>query len=201
MKKNVYFFLTLVLISVLVSGCMKRESPEITIKNFCNAILKHDKESLSKFGTNADADGFRNKMINGLAQSFQSTVGNGITNDQSRRIAEAVVDSLRKSNVSTKLISEDKDSAVVEVTVSCLDIGGAIDRTVNEVDRTMSPFAGNAEIIEAFTQTLVREVGNLQSSGSRSFTVNCIWDRDKKVWKPEDESSFNTQLGTSIMGQ
>lgn len=200
MKKKIYFLLTLVLICILATGCMKRESPEITIKNFCNAILKHDKDSVSKFADNADADGLRNKMITGLAQSFQATVGNGVTNDQARRIAEAVVDSLRKSNVSTKLISEDKDSAVVEVTVSCLDIGGAIDRTVNEVDRTMSPFAGNAEIIEAFTQTLVREVGNLQSSGSRSFTADCIWDRDKKVWKPENESSFNAQLGNAIVG-
>ena len=95
MKKKVYFLPALVLTLVLVSGCMKRESPEITIKNFCNAILKHDKESLSKFAGNAYVDGLRNEMITGLAQSFQSTVGNGVTGDQSRRIAESVADSLR----------------------------------------------------------------------------------------------------------
>ncbi|SEH29851.1 hypothetical protein [Selenomonas sp. KH1T6] len=196
MTKQKSLFSILVVFSIfLLAACSQSaiEPADAGIKTYCKAILDIDDESTKK--ARLPKDELEKTMVSVFANAFQSSSNGMFNKEQSERIGNAFLDELKKIQVETKLIEGKDKKATVEVTVNQIDLkelnSAAIEKDVKDKGKNLKT---KEEAIEEVTNATIEEIKKIEPKGNVSFTVDCTYSDIKKIWEPNDVSSFAKDL-------
>ena len=129
--------LLLVLLCTLVGGCMEKETADVSIRTFCEALLHRDPAQLKKI--NRTADETERAFLCGFVPAYQQASGNIFTDEQARRIGIAFLHDLRKIEIiGTEVTAKNAKKATVKVTVGKLNIASLENNLQAEVQRQVS---------------------------------------------------------------
>lgn len=194
-KQKRLFSILMVLSIFLLVGCSQSsaEPADAGIKTYCKAILDRDDESTKK--AKLPKDELEKSMVSAFANTFQSSSNGIFTNEQAERIGHAFLDELKKIQVETKLIEGNDKEAKVEVTVNQIDLKeidqAAIEKDVKDKNQNLKT---KEEAIEAVANACIERIKKIKPNGKASFTVDCTYNNDKKIWEPNDIGSFAKDL-------
>ena len=200
MKKNLLVVSLIMMVCVLFTACSAgREKADEGMKNLSVAMLHLDKDVLSKYG---EADDLEGDFLKGFVPSFQQSSGNLFTKDQATDIGKAMVKKLATVEVkSAAIVSEKEDEAEVKITVDKLD-GSVLEAEPNaDENKKLQTAIGSKEALQkALTDIFVARITNAPKAGTAELTVKCKYDKEKKVWQPNDMDSYVEELYTKAWG-
>ena len=188
MTKQKRLFSILVVFSIfLLAGCSQSsiEPADAGIKTYCKAILDRDDESTQK--VKLPKDELEKSMLSVFVNTFQSSSNSVFTKEQSERIGYAFLDELKKIQIETKLLEGKDKKAKVEVTVNQLDINELDQAAIEkEVKEKLPNLKTKEEAIEEVVNVSIKDIKKIEPKGKASFTVDCTYNDDKKIWEPDD---------------
>lgn len=194
--RNLKIFTALLLMICLFTACgEEKKSPANDIKLLTQAILQDDKEAMKKFDISAAEINF----AEAYGDAINKESGNVFSKEQSTRIGAAVVSTLKKVQFSTENGKIDGDKATVSVTVDKF-------KKFNEND-LISRMPADLQMqspetqIESLTKVMVDAVSNLTMDGKATFTVDCVYNKEAKMWVPTNPTAFGFTLTSTIIGQ
>ncbi|BAL84438.1 hypothetical protein SELR_27300 [Selenomonas ruminantium subsp. lactilytica TAM6421] len=197
--KSVYLCVVLCFLCFLVAGCAPKEKPEDNVMSLSKGILYQDAETLSKF--KVDSDKMHKEMINAFNRNFNAGSAGIFSKDQSTRVGESCLNMLKRAEISTKAKSQDGEKAEVEITVSKFDMEKAFNEQTL-VEKLKSRLPANASekmVIETITDIMVETMDGLQPDGTQTITVQCTYDKNNKMWMPDDVEKFTDQLLSTVL--
>lgn len=192
-------FIVLCLVCMLISGCAPKEKPEESIASIANAILQQDGQLLKKF--NISGDDMHREMVKATADAYRVNSGFIFSQEQSMRVGEAYVNLLKKVNVSTNTVSVDGGKATVEITVGTINLDSINLETITlKLAGRISEYSSEKEILDECTNVMIEEISRLPVTGQSKFKTTCTYNKDVKMWVPDDIEKFGTDLESNIMG-
>ena len=198
--KSVYLCVVLCFLCFFVAGCAPKEKPQDNIMSLSKGILYQDAEALSKF--KMDSDKLHKEMIKAFNRNFKAGSEGVFSKEQSTRVAESFMNMLKRAEVNTKTKSEDGDKAEVEITVSKFNLEKAFNEQtwVEKLKNRLPANASEKMVVETITDILTETMDGMQTDGTQTITVQCTYDKNNKVWMPDDVENFTEQLITSVLG-
>ena len=192
-------FVILCLVCMLISGCAPKEKPEESISSIANAILQQDGKLLKKF--NISGDDMHKEMVKATADAYRVNSGFIFSQEQSMRVGEAYINLLKKVNVSTKTISVDGNKANVEITVGTINIDSInLENLTLKLAGRISEYSSEKEILDECTNVIIEEINGLPVTGQSNFKTTCTYNKDVKMWVPDDIEKFGMDLESTIIG-
>ena len=199
-RKSVYLCVVLCFLSFLVAGCAPKEKPQDNMMSLCKGILYQDAEILSKY--KIDNDKMHKETLKGFTQNLRAYSAGMFSKEQSTRIGEAYLNLLKRAEIDTKTKSQDGDKAEVEITVSKFEVEKAFDKQVlvEKLQKRLPSNATERMVVENITDIMVETIDGIQADGTQTITVPCTYDKNLKMWMPDDVEKFTEQLELAIVG-
>lgn len=211
MKKIYTALLSICLAAFLLSGC-NREKPTAadSVKAIYDLYILGDTSGVERLGMpEEDISNAINAYDNALAETIRSNFsasGLEMEDETLEAICRARKEALSKMNAECTVISEEGDTAVVELSTTWFD-EETLDTDAAYDAREKADAAGYTDydeylnfIMETYTDNLLEEYKNVTPSEDRKeITVNCIIVNNS--WLPEDMAAFGSELSLAITGQ
>lgn len=190
-KRISVVFLTLMLSVVTLISCGgPKTTPEESAKIILDVVIKDDKSSIDKVGiTEKEYTGIRDAFENGLMKGISSAGvdENILTNEVKDKFKSDILAGLKKVKYEVKKISEDKDTAKVEVKLSGFDME-KIGKTAE--DELKKKFEANPTMTEKdIYQESFKIVGGKIADGvlvENPKTMTLTFTKENNVWMPKE---------------
>lgn len=164
------------------------------VKLLCEAIVHFDAKGMKKFKyTHKNLyEMWTTPLINAIKENNP----NFFSEEHEKKIGDAIVDSLKKVEISTKEVSEGK----VEVTVKGLDIEDVFADNVNwQLD--VNPGVNKEEFVDSVARNIEKNFAALQAAKTEVFFADCVYYDKEKFWGPRDMKIFLPQIFKSATGE
>lgn len=194
--RNLKILSALLLVICLFTACgEEKKSPADDIKLLTQAILQDDKEAMKKFYVDVAEMNFAELY----GDAINKEAGNLFSKEQANRIGAAVVNALKKIQFSVEDGKIDGDKATVSVTVDKFSQFNESDVT-SRLPADMQTQSPEAQM-EILTKTMVDAVNAITTNGKATFTVDCVYNENIKMWVPTNPTAFGFTLTSTIVGQ
>ena len=194
--RNLKILAALLLMVCLFTACgEEKKSPADDVKLLTQAILQDDKEAMKKF----DISAAEINLAETYGDAINKEAGGVFSKEQSNRIGAAVVSALKKVQFSAEDGKIDGDKATVSVTVDTFSkFDENVLNSMMPADfQTQSPEAQ----VETLTNVMVEAINAFKAEGKSTFTVDCVYNQDAKMWVPTNPTAFGFTLTSTIIGQ
>lgn len=194
-KKRLVALVGMLFIISLLAGCGgPKVSPEETMQILADACVKLDFKQADKVGLKKDMQEKIEKtvmlkgrnMLKNKARAAQVK----ITDEQAQKVLEAAVAAQRRSTITTKLISKDSKSAVVEVSATAIDgqkLAQSLMQDMQAKVQGMTQAQFRKEGGPIITDVIADALGKAEFKAEPAvFQVNCKIDEKENIWVPEE---------------
>lgn len=195
-NKKVNLFFALVIFSIFIfSGCGLQKSADKVVEEYCITLLKNGK--------------IYDKMLDNFNSQNKNKKDITLTSSQIRNLAVACVEKMKKFNIQTKIITSEKaitsdsDEAKVEVTVEYinLDVLGKDNIFQDELQKRVKDVYDIEERKSIAIDTVIDYIPEIPVEGTRSFIVDCDYDKKQKKWVLKyPDTVTNILISTMMQG-
>ncbi|AAK78190.1 methyl-accepting chemotaxis protein [Clostridium acetobutylicum] len=210
MKKGVVMLLMLLLVSTMLMGCKPKVGPDESAKIISDFMVKGDRTKISQIiKDKKELDKYDKKEKDTFVKELKDSSSSGdlqITDAQCDEVYDSVRAALKKVTVTTKKVSEDKDSATVTVTTTYVDMTSVVKQAVTEsVKEVMAEgltdeTQAKNEAVKAYIKNVAKDMKEIKPS-TKTVSNNFKFKVQSNVWVPEDEDAFETKLGEMVLGE
>lgn len=210
-KKLLTTFLIAIFAVAALTGCGgPKVSPEESIKIVADAAIKLDFSQANKLQYISKQEQ-ENLVDSAKKQSKNMIVAMGrsakvkISDADAGKIVDAILEVQKKATVTTKLISKEDTSAVVELTLTHVDSEKFMEAYMGNLMTKLQGFTqqdfttnGGAIITESFLNALQKA-----EFSTEPFVVKtkCVLDKKANEWIPaENAAVFGQKLGMAVWG-
>ena len=169
-KKGKFFLVIYLFLFLSLSGCGMQASPDKVVEKYCAELLTTGK-MYDKLVDNLSAENKRSKDVK-------------FSDNQIQRLASACVERIRKCHIQSKVLAINGNDAKVEVTVERVKV----DKILNEKN-TKEQLLQKTQNIYDMKQKyniaidmLIDAIPQAPVDGTKSFTVECNYNQEKKEW-------------------
>ena len=173
---------------VATFGRMEKADAAESIKLYCDAFVRQDEEAqkrLVSYGAPTESFNMRAAFTNAL-----QTSGAVLSPEEAGEIADAYMESLRAATVETAVSEQNREHAMVEVTVTRFNMDAAREKASALMRQRMKLGAGPDEL----RKTAVEPVGTV------TFYVPVRYNAETRIWDPADPMQFGFDLSKQTMG-
>lgn len=208
-KKRLVALVGMLFIISLVAGCGgPKVGPEETMQILADACVKLDFKQADKVGLKREMqdklekdalDKGRN-MVKSRARMSQVK----ITDEQAQKVLDAAINAQRRATITSKLISKDAKSAVVEVSVSSIDGPKFAQSLMQDMQArvkgmTQAQFRKDGGTI--ITDAIVEAMDKVEFKAEPVvLQVKCKIDEKENVWLPEEGLEAYSKKLNQIVG-
>ncbi len=192
--------LVLMLSLTVMIGCGgPKLTPDQSAKIVLDILLKGDNSQIAEIGmTQEEFEECRQKMEQSMEEAMTQTGGSMISDESKKLLLDGILEGLTKMEYTTKLVSEEKDTATVEISIKSFDMAEIQNKLTEEVQTyyTSNPSATQSELFD-FTFQKEAELMKAGTFKSEPTTITVSLSSDGKVWAP-DEAAM-TKIGNSLL--
>lgn len=204
-KKSLSLLLVLLLIPAVLAGCKPKVASDESAKILFDFAVKGDKANLSKIGgTQKDFDEGKKEEKDSFTSQVKSSLsasGFSISDEQVNDMYDALMNSLKKVNETTSVVSEDGKTAEVKIKTTYIDLKGLVSKaqqdalaqakSSNITDETQL----KAKFIDVYVKDLVSELNNAKPE-TNTKEQNFKFVIKDGQWLPENFSDFYKKVGS-----
>ena len=180
----------------LASGGVTKGDPAKDIESLARAYLGQNPSYLEKIGSGAaDVEKLHKRIVEGLQQKLAKDYLTDLTQGQRRRLAEAMMQAIKRVDVRARTLHKEAGWADVEMSVSVIEPFSQKEQDV--VRKRVPPGASWKEALAIFVDEMVSRLEWKQPSGTKTFQVKCVYYSPWRVWMPVELPKFIHVLLTS----
>ena len=181
----------------LASGGGTQGDPAKDMERLGKAYLGQDLSYLEKLepGSAAGVEKLHKRIVEGLQQKLAKDYLTDLTQGQRRRLAEAMMQAIKRVDVRAKTLHKEGEWADVEMSVSVIEPFSQKEQDV--VRKRVPPRASWKEALAIFVDEMVSRLEWKQPSGTKTFQVKCVYYSPWRVWMPVELPKFIHVLLTS----
>ncbi|WPC40572.1 DUF5105 domain-containing protein [Clostridium sp. JS66] len=209
LKRNLAICMSLLMIPLMLMGCKPKVGPDETAKTLVEFAIKGDQSGVSKIGVsqseiNDAVKAEKDDFLKEIKSSF-TTQGLNVTDAQVNAIYNAVMDDFKKVTVTTQVASQNDKTAEIKLKSTYFDLEAISVKAANNVIAQFkdSQIADEKErktkVTDAFVKNLITELKNAKPSEAKEKTFKFVVK--DKVWLPENESQFFSDVAKLVSGQ
>ena len=194
--------LVLMLSLTVMIGCGgPKLTPDQSAKIVLDILLKGDNSQIAEIGMSQDEFDQVRKAMDDQMEALITQLGRAsISEDNKKVLQESFFESIKKVEYTTKLVSEEKNTATVELSIKPVDMTALATQLMDEAKNyaTANPTATQKEASEFVIQKFAEL---LKSAPLKSEETKIIINlsSDGKVWMP-NKADF-TKIGNSLFAQ
>lgn len=193
--KKLSIIVAIMMFSIGMVSCSKpKTTPVEGTQILLDMVFKDDKSNISKIGmSEADYKEFRDELEKGYVQAFaQDPTGNTISKEDQEKLKNAVFTGLAKIEYEVSEISQDKDTAKVEVKIKGFDLDKIISDGTAKVTAAVfaNPSISEAELMKLSTDVVSEGFANgvfIEQPKSLTLDLNL----ENNMWVPSETGIYN----------
>ncbi|NMM62343.1 DUF5105 domain-containing protein [Clostridium sp. P21] len=209
MKKSAAILMSLLMIPLMLMGCKPKVAPDETSKTLVEFAIKGDQSGLSKIGVsqteiNDAAKAEKDEFIKEIKSAF-TTSGLNVTDAQVNEIYKAIIDDFKKVTVTSQIASQSDKTAEVKLKSTYFDLEGIFTKAANNA---VAQFENSGitderelktKVTDAYIKNIIAELKNAKPGEAKEKTFKFVIK--DKVWLPENESQFFSDVAKLVSGQ
>lgn len=179
-------------------GRMEKADAAESIKLYCDAFVRQDEEAqkrLVSYGAPTESFNMRAAFTNAL-----QTSGAVLSPEEAGEIADAYMESLRAATVETAISEQNREHAMVEVTVTRFNMDAAREKASALMRQRMKLGAGPDELRKTAVEATAEAYRALEPVGTVTFYVPVRYNAETRIWDPADPMQFGFDLSKQTMG-
>ena len=179
-------------------GRMEKADAAESIKLYCDAFGRQDEEAqkrLVSYGAPTESFNMRAAFTNAL-----QTSGAVLSPEEAGEIADAYMESLRAATVETAISEQNREHAMVEVTVTRFNMDAAREKASALMRQRMKLGAGPDELRKTAVEATAEAYRALEPVGTVTFYVPVRYNAETRIWDPADPMQFGFDLSKQTMG-
>ena len=179
-------------------GRMEKADAAESIKLYCDAFVRQDEEAqkrLVSYGAPTESFNMRAAFTNAL-----QTSGAVLSPEEAGEIADAYMESLRAATVETAVSEQNREHAMVEVTVTRFNMDAAREKASALMRQRMKLGAGPDELRKTAVEATAEAYRALEPIGTVTFYVPVRYNAETRIWDPADPMQFGFDLSKQTMG-
>lgn len=183
---------------VATFGRMEKADAAESIKLYCDAFVRQDEEAqkrLVSYGAPTESFNMRAAFTNAL-----QTSGAVLSPEEAGEIADAYMESLRAATVETAVSEQNREHAMVEVTVTRFNMDAAREKASALMRQRMKLGAGPDELRKTAVEATAEAYRALEPVGTVTFYVPVRYNAETRIWDPADPMQFGFDLSKQTMG-
>ena len=183
---------------VATFGRMERADAAESIKLYCDAFVRQDEEAqkrLVSYGAPTESFNMRAAFTNAL-----QTSGAVLSPEEAGEIADAYMESLRAATVETAVSEQNREHAMVEVTVTRFNMDAAREKASALMRQRMKLGAAPDELRKTAVEATAEAYRALEPVGTVTFYVPVRYNAETRIWDPADPMQFGFDLSKQTMG-
>ena len=183
---------------VATFGRMEKADAAESIKLYCDAFVRQDEEAqkrLVSYGAPTESFNMRAAFTNAL-----QTSGAVLSPEEAGEIADAYMESLRAATVETAVSEQNREHAMVEVTVTRFNMDAAREKASALMRQRMKLGAAPDELRKTAVEATAEAYRALEPIGTVTFYVPVRYNAETRIWDPADPMQFGFDLSKQTMG-
>ena len=179
-------------------GRMEKADAAESIKLYCDAFVRQDEEAqkrLVSYGAPTESFNMRAAFTNAL-----QTSGAVLSPEEAGEIADAYMESLRAATVETAVSEQNREHAMVEVTVTRFNMQAAREKASALLRQRMKLNGTAEELRHAAVEATAEAYRELEPIGTVTFFVPVRYNEETRIWDPADPMQFGFDLSKQTMG-
>ena len=183
---------------VATFGRMEKADAAESIKLYCDAFVRQDEEAQKRFvsyGAPTESFNMRAAFTNAL-----QTSGAVLSPEEAGEIADAYMESLRAATVETAVSEQNREHAMVEVTVTRFNMDAAREKASALMRQRMKLGAAPDELRKTAVEATAEAYRALEPVGTVTFYVPVRYNAETRIWDPADPMQFGFDLSKQTMG-
>ena len=183
---------------VATFGRMEKADAAESIKLYCDAFVRQDEEAqkrLVSYGAPTESFNMRAAFTNAL-----QTSGAVLSPEEAGEIADAYMESLRAATVETAISEQNREHAMVEVTVTRFNMDAAREKASALMRQRMKLGAAPDELRKTAVEATAEAYRALEPVGTVTFYVPVRYNAETRIWDPADPMQFGFDLSKQTMG-
>ena len=179
-------------------GRMEKADAAESIKLYCDAFVRQDEEAqkrLVSYGAPTESFNMRAAFTNAL-----QTSGAVLSPEEAGEIADAYMESLRAATVETAVSEQNREHAMVEVTVTRFNMDAAREKASALMRQRMKLGAAPDELRKTAVEATAEAYRALEPVGTVTFYVPVRYNAETRIWDPADPMQFGFDLSKQTMG-
>ncbi|GAA0204075.1 hypothetical protein [Selenomonas dianae] len=183
---------------VATFGRMEKADAAESIKLYCDAFVRQDEEAqkrLVSYGAPTESFNMRAAFTNAL-----QTSGAVLSPEEAGEIADAYMESLRAATVETAVSEQNREHAMVEVTVTRFNMDAAREKASALMRQRMKLGAAPDELRKTAVEATAEAYRALEPVGTVTFYVPVRYNAETRIWDPADPMQFGFDLSKQTMG-
>ena len=183
---------------VATFGRMEKADAAESIKLYCDAFVRQDEEAqkrLVSYGAPTESFNMRAAFTNAL-----QTSGAVLSPEEAGEIADAYMESLRAATVETAVSEQNREHAMVEVTVTRFNMDAAREKASALMRQRMKLGAAPDELRKTAVEATAEAYRALEPVGTVTFYVPVRYNGETRIWDPADPMQFGFDLSKQTMG-
>ena len=179
-------------------GRMEKADAAESIKLYCDAFVRQDEEAqkrLVSYGAPTESFNMRAAFTNAL-----QTSGAVLSPEEAGEIADAYMESLRAATVETAISEQNREHAMVEVTVTRFNMDAAREKASALMRQRMKLGAAPDELRKTAVEATAEAYRALEPVGTVTFYVPVRYNAETRIWDPADPMQFGFDLSKQTMG-
>ena len=179
-------------------GRMEKADAAESIKLYCDAFVRQDEEAqkrLVSYGAPTESFNMRAAFTNAL-----QTSGAVLSPEEVGEIADAYMESLRAATVETAVSEQNREHAMVEVTVTRFNMDAAREKASALMRQRMKLGAAPDELRKTAVEATAEAYRALEPVGTVTFYVPVRYNAETRIWDPADPMQFGFDLSKQTMG-
>ena len=183
---------------VATFGRMEKADAAESIKLYCDAFVRQDEEAqkrLVSYGAPTESFNMRVAFTNAL-----QTSGAVLSPEEAGEIADAYMESLRAATVETAVSEQNREHAMVEVTVTRFNMDAAREKASALMRQRMKLGAAPDELRKTAVEATAEAYRALEPVGTVTFYVPVRYNAETRIWDPADPMQFGFDLSKQTMG-
>lgn len=183
---------------VATFGRMEKADAAESIKLYCDAFVRQDEEAqkrLVSYGAPTESFNMRAAFTNAL-----QTSGAVLSPEEAGEIADAYMESLRAATVETAVSEQNREHAMVEVTVTRFNMDAAREKASALMRQRMKLGAAPDELRKTAVEATAEAYRALEPVGTVTFYVPVRYNTETRIWDPADPMQFGFDLSKQTMG-
>ena len=190
---------------MLLAGCKAAPDAAQVGEALCKLYVHGDStvsSVLSKWDTASIAESIKGDLLEQFAANVEEVTGQPLDEELAKKVTDAVMEARSRIPVSVEIIESDKESAVVEVSIGCLDIS-AIDTAAAEAalaavkEQAEDSDAYRQAFVEAYAEALTEGLAAADATAEQS-SFQVTFRKNSGLWLPEDLNGFVEELAKHI---
>lgn len=189
----------LVVIGLAACSSTPKVTPTEVVSLYMDAMTTQNFEELNAYtGLDESVDTLLDEMKAGMP----SVAGTGLTAAETDELAESILNGLKKVTYTVEEVSQEKDIAVVNLTITGFDLSAFMSQI--QADVTTKAMNGEltseAEATKYVFQEMIKFFNNPTMATSPTFDSSLRLKKVGNKWMLEDDEDVYTSLGEGLFG-